>query len=356
MSAGRRGTALDAKKARQKKFVIIGSVLLVAVLIFQVPRTLKSYHKLTAKPPAASAVSSAAPAESGSPTATTPGAVVPAPAPPATTLPNTDVVVVQPGSGQLASFGLFKTKDPFVQQLGSAPTSTPTPATTAPPATVPAAPTTPSTPTVASPLPATPVTTPVVPLVPRPTVALPTGPPVTLPTSTVPASTPTPTTPTPAPPTSTTPPSTTPTSTTPAPAPHPQAPSGAAISTNGRCETIPVRGLFPGADDIFRVVSIAADGQSVKIGIVGGSYESGAPAIILKKGTSLTLVNSADGLRYKLNLLASCVGQPGPSTTPSTTAKAPGTLTVPTPAPPPSTTAPIPTTTTSTTPTTPTGP
>ena len=44
-----------------------------------------------------------------------------------TQLSDTDVVTVQAGSGQLVSFGLFKSKDPFVQQLASA---TPAAATT----------------------------------------------------------------------------------------------------------------------------------------------------------------------------------------------------------------------------------
>ena len=51
-----------------------------------------------------------------------------APSLPAGKLPNTDQVVVQRGSNQLISFGLFKSKDPFVQQLAGAAT----PATAAP--------------------------------------------------------------------------------------------------------------------------------------------------------------------------------------------------------------------------------
>ncbi len=330
---GRGQTAHEAKQARQKKIVIVGTVLLVGLLIFQVPRTLKTYHKLSGKPPAASAASASAPG------------VVPATATPspATTLPNTDTVVVQPTAGQLASFGLFKTKDPFVQQVGGSQSTSPTPTTPVPTATTPVATPVPPAPVLTTPAVTLPsVTTPLT--TPAPPVALPTTPaPVTLPSTTSPAPpTPTPTHSTPAP---------TPTATTPTPpAPRPQTPSAVAISTNGRCETVPIKGQFPGSEDIFKVVSIAANVASIKIGIVGGSYESGSPAITLKRGTPLTLVNSADGLRYKLTLLPSCAGQPGPApTAATTTTKSTGTLTVPTPAPPPPTTSTTPTSTTSTT-------
>jgi hypothetical protein len=45
---------------------------------------------------------------------------------------------------------------------------------------------------------------------------------------------------------------------------------------------------------------------SVKISIVGGSYESGAPTVTLEQGKTLTLVNTADGVRYVLKLLKDC--------------------------------------------------
>ena len=59
-----------------------------------------------------------------------------------------------------------------------------------------------------------------------------------------------------------------------------------------------MNGTFPADEDIFRLVSIAKNGKSVKIGVVGGSYDSGAATATLKLGEKLTLVNTADGTRY----------------------------------------------------------
>ncbi len=143
------------------------------------------------------------------------------------------------------------------------------------------------------------------------------------------------------------PPSTTPTppvSTTPT-AP-PAAPTSVLISTNGVCQQISVNGTFPANEDIFRLVAIAEDGKSVKVGIVGGSYDSGQATATLKLGQKLTLVNTADGTRYVIVLEAKCavvVPNSGPTPAQPTT-----TTTTPAPPPPPATTSQ--TTTTSTTP------
>jgi hypothetical protein len=42
----------------------------------------------------------------------------------------------------------------------------------------------------------------------------------------------------------------------------------------------------------------------VRIGIANGSYSSGAQTTSLTLGRSLTLVDTADGIRYKIRLLA----------------------------------------------------
>jgi hypothetical protein len=122
----------------------------------------------------------------------------------------------------------------------------------------------------------------------------------------------------------TTPGGTTTTSTTPT-AP-PIAPTSASISTNGICETVALNGTFPANENIFRVVSIARDGKSVEIGVVGGAYDSGQATATLKLGASLTLVNTADGTRYVIALKSKCdVGtQPsGETSTSVTTAPVP---------------------------------
>jgi hypothetical protein len=61
-------------------------------------------------------------------------------------------------------------------------------------------------------------------------------------------------------------------------------------------------GAFPTAEPIFRLVSVAA--KSAKIGIVGGNYATGDPTVTLKVGKKLTLMNTADGKRYELLLVA----------------------------------------------------
>ncbi len=115
---------------------------------------------------------------------------------------------------------------------------------------------------------------------------------------------------------------------TPAPVPAAPvvAPTAVAISTNGVCENVAVNGTFPGTEDIFRVISIAKDGKSVKIGVVGGAYDSGQSAATLKLGEKLTLVNTADGTRYVLLLKAKCdvetLPVSGSTTVPTATATA----------------------------------
>jgi len=103
-----------------------------------------------------------------------------------------------------------------------------------------------------------------------------------------------------------------------------------------------VKGTFPATENIFRLVSIAKDGKSVQVGIVGGSFDSGQPTATLKLGDKLTLVNTADGTRYVIELKAKCAGledQPGGTQTTATpTQPVPTTPVAPTPTPTPTTT------------------
>jgi hypothetical protein len=77
--------------------------------------------------------------------------------------------------------------------------------------------------------------------------------------------------------------------------------AAAQISVNGTSEAVVAGASFPAADPIFKLVSVAK--RSAKIAIDGGSYASGAATITLKKGQPVTLVNTADGTRYRLALL-----------------------------------------------------
>lgn len=78
--------------------------------------------------------------------------------------------------------------------------------------------------------------------------------------------------------------------------------TGAArISINGRIQVVRIGASFPSANPLFKLV---ANSQGVaRIGIASGSYASGAKTVSLVAGRTLTLVDTADGIRYQLRLL-----------------------------------------------------
>ena len=76
----------------------------------------------------------------------------------------------------------------------------------------------------------------------------------------------------------------------------------ARISVNGRVEVVRVGASFPTANPLFRLVGIS--NGVARIGIANGSYSSGAHTISLSSGRSLTLVDTADGVRYRIRLIA----------------------------------------------------
>src|SRR5207244_1309845 len=105
------------------------------------------------------------------------------------------------------------------------------------------------------------------------------------------------------------------------------------------CQTVSRDGTFPVNEDIFRLVSIARDGKSVEIGVVGGAYDSGQPTATLKLGETLTLVNTADGTRYVIALKSRCDVTTTTSVATTTTTPVPP---APPPPPTPTTTATVP--------------
>src|SRR2546423_6408572 len=106
---------VDPLKAKQKKQKIVAAVLgvlFVGLLVFQVPRVLKKLHPSAAPPPPASTTT-----PTGTPTLAAPtlgaGDQSPAPTGGASPIASTAPAL----EGQLASFSLFASKDPFAQQL-----------------------------------------------------------------------------------------------------------------------------------------------------------------------------------------------------------------------------------------------
>jgi hypothetical protein len=80
----------------------------------------------------------------------------------------------------------------------------------------------------------------------------------------------------------------------------PRTTSSVSIAVNGTEETVRVSETFPAGDPTFVLVSSGSD--FAKIAIAGGRLADGAGAVTLKRGRKLTLVNTADGARYELEL------------------------------------------------------
>jgi hypothetical protein len=73
------------------------------------------------------------------------------------------------------------------------------------------------------------------------------------------------------------------------------------ISVNGREEPVGKGGTFPHSAPTFRLVSFGKG--TAEIGIVGGSYAAGGETVTLKQGEPLTLVNTTDDTRYRIVLV-----------------------------------------------------
>jgi hypothetical protein len=239
-----------AKAKRQKIYAGVGGVILLAVLAFQVPRTLKMMHPADASssspPPATTTGSTPAPISAPSLSGGN-AAVASAAAPGGDGITDPDAVPA-PASGQLLAFGLFRSKDPFVQQLklnGATGAAGVAPGSAGPTGSV--------------------------------------GPATGGSAGGSGGSSP-----------------------TPAPAKGPATPTtpltAAVISVNGAPESVQVDGTFPASDPYFKLVSLTKKGA--KISIAGGSLANGAPTVTLTKNKALTLMNTADGTRYVLRLVS----------------------------------------------------
>lgn len=256
--AAKRVDPLKAKAAKQKKIAIGGFVVLALVLAVQGPKTLKMLKGQQAATPA---VATPAPVTPGAATETPPtgtavtaaGEVPPGAAVELASVPDSDQAPVV-DDGQLATFERFSTKDPFAQQ--AEPVAAPEPAAKAPSKTDPAAdPTKGSEPTEGD-----------------GTAAGPTdGGFTTGGTSSSAAA---------------------------------KLASATSIAVNGAAEDVKLEEPFPAAEPTFVLVSVAADGKSVEIGVEGGEYANGGETLKLLLGKKITLQNTADGSRYELELLS----------------------------------------------------
>jgi hypothetical protein len=276
----KRQDSLKAKEKKQKIIAAVGGVLLLGLLAFQVPRVMKQMHRGSA--------AAAVPQTVSTPT-TTPSLEAP------TTLGGQESTTSSSGSestnsnssssglitsstgaadGQLASFSRFESKDPFSQQVRTASASDgSTSGSTGGSST--------SGGTSGS------------------DVGAGSG--------------------------------STPTGTSPAP-------TTAVISVNGTLMTVTVGSDFPeasasdpNATPLFHLVSLTT--KTAKIAIAGGTYTSGASTVTLRVNKPVTLMNTADGSRFKLILKAQGTPVPGEGGSGTGTTTTAPTVTLPAPSP-----------------------
>ena len=74
------------------------------------------------------------------------------------------------------------------------------------------------------------------------------------------------------------------------------------LQVNGKTQTVRVGQSFPSSNPLFKLVSVSHG--LVRIGIASGSYQSGAQTVTLVSGRTMTLVDTADGVRYRIRLLS----------------------------------------------------
>ena len=258
MAAKKKVDPIKQREKRAKIAAIGGVVLLLAVAAWQGPKMMKLMNQKPVVPPtsaAAPAGTSALPGTGAQTTTTASGE-----------LADTDVPPAALDGGQLVSFDVFQTKDPFRPQVTSADVA-------AADAAASGATTTQSEPVTGS----------------RAASSATTPPSIEVQSTTTPATTAVPSTPAA--------PSTPETTTTAKPA----TPT-VSISVNGATSHVARGGAFPSSTPVFRLVSWTKG--AARIGIVGGSYSTGDPTLELTIDKPVTLQNTSNGQRYKLVLLS----------------------------------------------------
>ncbi len=265
---------IEAAKKRDKRskiMLVILGVVLLAVAVIEIPSMLAVMNK---KPPPGSTYdpgpSSVVPGSQALPNVSVGGtvSVTPAAAAAKGELVDTDLPPTT-AAGQLVSFSVFDTKNPFRPQVTSSPAGSTSGTSTTP---------------VANPTP-TPGSTTTTPATTTPT--------TTTPTTTAPAGSATPTGVVPSSGGTSVPATTT----TPA---APLLPT-VTISVNGVSTNVSTNGTFPSGAPVFRLISYQSG--SAQIGIVGGSYAAGGATLTLQVGHPVTLQNTTDGTQYRLELI-----------------------------------------------------
>src|SRR4051794_34404117 len=85
----------------------------------------------------------------------------------------------------------------------------------------------------------------------------------------------------------------------------------AVVSVNGLSEGVALKSSFPAANAMFTLTAIGS--SWIKFTLVTGSFATGAKEVLLSKGKSVTLRNTADGSRFTVRLIA--VSQAVPTAT-----------------------------------------
>jgi hypothetical protein len=273
-----------AKAAKQKKIAIGGGLLFVALLIFSVPKTMKMMHPHHAVQPVQHTTTAPATSPTTPTSATSPTSPTSLPVSSATATPVlTAELAPAAREGQLAVLSAsFKTKDPFKQLIDeSAPTAA-TPATTQPAETA----KTPAAAKPASEVKAVPAAKPAA--APAP-VAAPATPEVTQPAVqkvVLPL-------------------------------------LSAVISVNRTRSGVGLKQDFPAKAPLFHLLKLTE--KTAKISVAGGTMAGGGKTLTLRRGTPLTLVNTADGTRFRLVLLSTSTkavaAKPAPATVTPTQTK-----------------------------------
>jgi hypothetical protein len=85
------------------------------------------------------------------------------------------------------------------------------------------------------------------------------------------------------------------------------------VSVNGARQVLEPGAAFPAADPVFVLVAENPKTKSALIGVKGGAYKNGSPTTKLRVGKPLVLVNTTTGARYRVVLVSVGTASASPS-------------------------------------------